>query len=271
MNLEYLLTYNPVLLAFFASVFTWLLTALGAALVFFFKYPNQRLFNAMLGFAAGIMIAASFWSLLNPAIEMAQLSGIQPWLPAVSGFLGGGIFIYYLDRLLPLIYNRMESLGAEDRRSSWQRSFLLVFTLTLHKIPEGLAIGIAFGVLSANPDVGLLAGAIALTLGIAIQTLPEGAAISIPLRREGFSRLKAFNFGQFSGFIMPVSALAGVYLVTMINAILPYALSFAAGAMLFVVIRELIPESHNSEDSQYATIGAMLGFALMMYLDVTLG
>lgn len=265
------MSYHHVLLALFASVFTWLVTALGAALVFFFKHPNRKFFNAMLGFAAGIMIAASFWSLLSPAVEMAKLNGIPPWIPAISGFLGGGVFIHFIDRLLPLIHKRVDAITTVDRSSSWQRSFLLVFTLTLHKIPEGLAIGTAFGVLSANPDTGILAGAIALTLGIAIQTFPEGAAISIPLRREGFSRLKAFNFGQLSGLIMPVSALLGVYLVTLVSVALPYALSFAAGAMLFVVIRELIPESHNSEDNQYATVGAMLGIAMMLYLDVALG
>ncbi|PLX04110.1 MAG: ZIP family metal transporter [Marinilabiliales bacterium] len=271
MNLDYLLEYNPVLLALAATLFTWMLTALGSSMVFFFKTINKKILNSMLGFAAGVMIAASFWSLLKPAIEMAEESGVTSWIPAVIGFLSGGAFLYLVDRILPHLHLGLSIDKAEGIKTSWQRSVLLVLAITLHNIPEGLAVGVAFGALAQNPDAGMLAGAVALALGIGLQNFPEGAAVSIPLRREGFSRFKAFNYGQISGIVEPVAGVIGAYLVLTITPLLPYALSFAAGAMIFVVVEELIPESQTGNETDLSTIGAMLGFATMMVLDVALG
>ncbi len=271
MNLENLLSYNPILLALGATIFTWFLTAAGASMVFFFKSINKKILNSMLGFAAGVMIAASFWSLLKPAIEMSEASGTIKWLPAVVGFLAGGAFLLLVDKLLPHLHMGLSIDKAEGIKTSWQRSVLLVLAITLHNIPEGLAVGVAFGVLANNPNVGSLTGAIALAIGIGLQNFPEGAAVSIPLRREGFSRFKAFNYGQLSGVVEPIAGVLGAYLVLTITPLLPYALSFAAGAMIFVVVEELIPESQTGNETDLSTIGAMLGFATMMFLDVALG
>ena len=225
----------------------------------------------MLGFAAGVMIAASFWSLLNPAIELAESQGTLPWVPALVGFLAGGAFLYLVDKILPHLHMGLSTDKAEGIKTTWQRSVLLVMAITLHNIPEGLAVGVAFGALASNPDSSALAGAVALALGIGLQNFPEGAAVSIPLRREGFSRLKAFNYGQLSGIVEPISGILGAYLVLTVTPLLPYALSFAAGAMIFVVVEELIPESQTGNETDLSTIGAMLGFATMMFLDVALG
>ena len=271
MNLERLLEINPVLLALIATLFTWGLTALGSSMVFFFKSINKKILNSMLGFAAGVMIAASFWSLLNPAINMAEERGMIPWIPAVLGFLSGGAFLYLIDRILPHLHMGLSMDKAEGIKTSWQRSVLLILAITLHNIPEGLAVGVTFGALANNPDVGILTGAIALAVGIGLQNFPEGAAVSIPLRREGFSRLKAFHYGQLSGVVEPIAGVLGAYLVLVISPILPYALSFAAGAMIFVVVEELIPESQTGNESDLSTIGAMIGFGTMMMLDVALG
>lgn len=271
MNIDWLLKFNPILLALFAALFTWALTALGAAMVFFFKKINQKVLNSMLGFAAGVMIAASFWSLLNPAIAMTEELGGIPWVPAVVGFLSGGAFLLAIDKVLPHLHLGLKIDKAEGIKTTWKRSVLLVLAITLHNIPEGLAVGVAFGALASNPTTGALAGAIALALGIGLQNFPEGAAVSIPLRREGFSRLKAFNYGQLSGIVEPIAAVIGAYLVLSMTQILPYALSFAAGAMIFVVVEELIPESQTGQETDYSTIGAMIGFATMMMLDVALG
>jgi ZIP family zinc transporter len=271
MDLKYLIELNPVLLALFATLFTWFFTALGAAMVFFFKSINKKVLNSMLGFAAGVMIAASFWSLLNPAIEMAEESGALPWIPAVIGFLSGGLFLYLVDRVLPHLHLGLTIDKAEGIKTTWQRSVLLVLAITLHNIPEGLAVGVAFGALAGNPDTGVLIGALVLAVGIGLQNFPEGAAVSIPLRREGLSRIKAFNYGQLSGVVEPIAGVIGAYLVFVIRPLLPYALSFAAGAMIFVVIEELIPESQRGNDTDLSTIGAMLGFSVMMLLDVALG
>jgi zinc transporter, ZIP family len=271
MNFEFLLEYNPILLALLATLFTWGVTALGASMVFFFKSINKKVLNSMLGFAAGVMIAASFWSLLKPAIEMAEEQGSVPWVPAVVGFLCGGAFLFLIDKILPHLHMGLSTDKAEGIKTSWQRSVLLVLAITLHNIPEGLAVGVAFGALANNPDTGMLAGAIALAIGIGLQNFPEGAAVSIPLRREGFSRLKAFNYGQISGVVEPIAGVAGAYLVLAMTPLLPYALSFAAGAMIFVVVEELIPESQTGNETDLSTIGAMLGFATMMLLDVALG
>jgi Predicted divalent heavy-metal cations transporter len=266
-----LLEYNPVILALAGTLFTWGVTALGSGMVFFFKNINQKVLNSMLGFAAGIMIAASFWSLLNPAIKMAEENGDIPWIPAVVGFLGGGAFLLIVDKVLPHLHMGLSIDKAEGIKTSWQRSILLVLAITLHNIPEGLAVGVAFGSLANNPDVGTLTGAIALAIGIGLQNFPEGAAVSIPLRREGMSRWKSFQYGQFSGLVEPIAGVLGAFLVIQIKPILPYALSFAAGAMIFVVVEELIPEAQTGNETDFSTIGAMIGFAVMMLLDVALG
>lgn len=262
---------DVVLLALIASLFTWSVTAIGAATVFLFKELNKRFLNGMLGFAAGVMIAASFWSLLNPAIEMANSMGIIPWVPAVIGFLSGGLVLYFFDKILPHLHIGLPSNEAEGIRTSWHRSVLLVLAITLHNIPEGLAIGVAFGALATDMPGASLTGAIALSIGIGLQNFPEGAAVSIPLRREGFSRTKSFLYGQSSAIVEPIAALIGALAVVQFSTILPYALSFAAGAMIFVVVEELIPESQQDKDTDTATIGAMLGFAVMMLLDVAFG
>ncbi len=271
MSFERLLNYNPIVLALVATLFTWFVTALGASMVFFFKSINKKILNSMLGFAAGVMIAACFWSLLKPAIDMAEESSSAPWVPAVVGFLSGGLFLFLVDKLLPHLHMGLSIDKAEGIKTSWQRSVLLVLAITLHNIPEGLAVGVAFGALANNPDTGILTGAIALAIGIGLQNFPEGAAVSIPLRREGFSRIKAFNYGQLSGIVEPIAGVIGAYLVLTITPLLPYALSFAAGAMIFVVVEELIPESQMGNETDLSTIGAMFGFAIMMILDVALG
>lgn len=268
---EDLLGYNPVLLAFLATVFTWGVTALGSSMVFFFRSINQKMLNSMLGFASGVMIAASFWSLLKPAIEMEEQAGGTAWIPAVVGFLAGGAFLLAVDKILPHLHLDQSIEHAEGIKTAWKRSVLLILAITLHNIPEGLAVGVAFGALSKNPDPGMLTGAIALAIGIGLQNFPEGAAVSIPLRREGLTRFKAFNYGQLSGIVEPIAGVTGAYLVMVMVPILPYALSFAAGAMIFVVVEELIPESQSGNETDLSTVGAMLGFAVMMVLDVALG
>lgn len=271
MDQDILMNYSPVLLAFLATMYTYFTTALGSAMVFFFRTINRKILNSMLGFAAGIMIAASFWSLLKPAIDMAEENGSTPWIPALIGFLSGGAFILLIDKLLPHLHMGLATEKAEGIKTTWQRSILLILAITLHNIPEGLAVGVAFGALAQNPDAATLSGAIALAIGIGLQNFPEGAAVSIPLRREGFSRRKSFFYGQLSGVVEPISGVLGAYLVLAIEPLLPYALSFAAGAMIFVVVEELIPESQTGNETDLSTIGAMLGFAVMMLLDVALG
>lgn len=269
--LEWFSNLNHIVQALLATIFTWGVTAAGAALVFFFKNVNRKVLDVMMGFAAGVMIAASFWSLLAPAIEMAEGSGIKPWLPAVVGFLCGGIFLRLVDKVLPHLHVGFPREEAEGVKTGWQRSILLVLAITLHNIPEGLAVGVAFGALSANLPSASLSGAIALAIGIGLQNFPEGASVSLPLRREGYSRLKSFVYGQFSGIVEPIAGVIGALLVITAQSILPYALSFAAGAMIFVVVEELIPESQLGKNTDIATMGTMLGFAVMMFLDVALG
>lgn len=262
---------NPVLQALIATLFTWFVTALGASLVFFFKTIKRKIFDCMLGFAAGVMIAASFWSLLAPCIEMAESMGYTPWVPALVGFLAGGGFLWGVDKTLPHLHRGFPTSEAEGIKTSWQRSILLVLAITLHNIPEGLAVGVAFGALGANLQSATLTGAIALAVGIGIQNFPEGAAVSVPLRRENMTRKKAFFFGQMSGIVEPIAGVIGAFAVMSMRPLLPYALSFAAGAMIYVVVEELIPESQSEKNTDLATIGAMLGFAVMMTLDVALG
>jgi ZIP family zinc transporter len=269
--MDWLSHLNPVLQALLATLFTWFVTALGAATVFIFKKINKKVLNGMLGFAAGVMIAASFWSLLNPAITMAEEAGMTAWVPAVLGFLAGGAFLWLVDVVLPHLHGGEEQ-KPEGIKTSWQRSVLLVLAITLHNIPEGLAVGVAFGAAAANFPVASLTGAVALALGIGLQNFPEGAAVSIPLRREGLSRMKSFLMGQASGLVEPIAAVLGAFAVILMKPLLPYALSFAAGAMIYVVVEELIPEAQQEKaHSNIGTIGAMLGFAIMMLLDVALG
>jgi ZIP family zinc transporter len=261
----------PVAQALCGTGFTWFVTALGAGLVFFFKTINRQVLDGMLGFAAGVMIAASFWSLLAPAIEMVETAGGTPWLPPLAGFLGGGFFLWSVDRLLPHLHAGFPDKDAEGIKTSWQRSVLLVLAITLHNIPEGLAVGVAFGAAAAGHPSASLGAAIALAIGIGIQNFPEGAAVSVPLRREGMSRRKSFLYGQFSGMVEPIAGVIGAAAVLVMEPILPYALSFAAGAMIYVVAEELIPESRAEKHSDIPTLGVMLGFAVMMTLDVALG
>jgi len=260
--------------AFLATMFTWGVTALGAAMVFFFKKINKSVLDLMLGFAAGVMIAASFWSLLAPAIDMSEEMGKIPWLVVSIGFLSGGAFLWIADKTLPHIHPSLgEDKGdqIEGITTTWKRSVLLVLAITLHNIPEGLAVGVAFGAVAYGIPSATFAGAVALAIGIGIQNFPEGAAVSIPLRREGFSRKKAFLYGQASGVVEPISGVIGALAVITMRPLLPYALAFAAGAMIFVVAEELIPEAQNDRKSDIATIGVMIGFAVMMILDVALG
>lgn len=264
---------NPVFLALLATLFTWGVTALGAAVVFFFKSVNKRVLNTMLGFASGVMVAASFWSLLAPSIEMSENLGYRPALMAAVGFLSGGAFLLLADFLLPHLHLGKKREQAEGVKTSWQRSVLLVLAITLHNIPEGLAVGVAFGAISQNVSTATLGGAVALAIGIGLQNFPEGVAVSVPLRREGMPRWKAFLYGQASGIVEPVAGVMGALLVTTMQPILPFALAFAAGAMIYVVVEELIPESRTGSniDTDLATLGFMLGFTIMMVLDVALG
>jgi ZIP family zinc transporter len=270
MIMEWFAGLHPIVQALLATLFTWFLTAVGAGMVFFFRSVRRQVLDGMLGFAAGVMIAASYWSLLAPAIELAEESGGLAWLPATSGFLLGGVFLWGVDRILPHLHLGFPMKDAEGIKTSWQRSVLLVLAITLHNVPEGLAVGVAFGALAAGLPGAALGGAIALALGIGIQNFPEGTAVSVPLRREGVGIGKAFWYGQLSGFVEPVAGVLGAAAVILMRPILPYALAFAAGAMIYVVVEELIPESQLEGSTDIATVGAMLGFAVMMTLDVAL-
>jgi ZIP family zinc transporter len=265
---------HPILQALVATGFTWFVTALGASGVFFFKTIRQKVMDGMLGFAAGVMIAASYWSLLAPAIEMAEQRGNVPsWVPAAGGFLLGGAFLFGMDKVLPHLHIGYPTSEAEGVKTQWHRSILLVLAITLHNIPEGLAVGVAFGAIAADipSSATSLNAALVLALGIGIQNFPEGLSVSVPLRREGFSRRKSFWYGQLSGLAEPIAGVLGAAAVLFFRPILPYALSFAAGAMIFVVVEELIPESQYHKNTDIATLGAMLGFAVMMTLDVAFG
>ncbi len=268
---EYFENLTPVTQAFIATLFTWATTALGAAFVIFTKKVSQKLLDTMLGFAAGVMIAASFWSLLAPAIQMSEGGDLPSWFPPAIGFISGGFFLRLTDKFLPHLHSGFPLQNAEGIRTSWRRTTLLVLAVTLHNIPEGLAVGVAFGASSAGFQSATLSGAIALAVGIGIQNFPEGLAVAMPLRGEGISRLKSFWYGQLSGMVEPLAAIIGAVAVVVATPILPYALSFAAGAMIFVVVEELIPASQRGENTDLATLGVILGFTLMMILDVGLG
>ncbi len=263
--------FSPIIQALLATLFTWFLTALGASLIFLTKDIDQRILDGLLGLASGVMIAASFWSLLEPAIELSHGLPVPIWFPAAVGFLLGGGFLFLVDKLLPHLHMGLEMSEAEGLKSSWQRSVLLITAITLHNIPEGLAVGVAFGAAAAGIDGAGIASAIALAVGIGLQNFPEGLAVSAPLRREGWPRGKAFFYGQLSGAVEPIAGVIGAALTMLMRSFLPYALAFAAGAMIYVVAEELIPATKCEGHSDIPTIGVMLGFAIMMILDVGLG
>jgi ZIP family zinc transporter len=269
--LEPLAAWPAVWQALAASTFTWGLTALGAAAVFFFRDVSRRALDAALGFTAGVMIAASFWSLLNPAIALSEEMGMVKWVPALVGFLAGAFAMRLMDYVLPHLHLFAQTSEAEGVKTAWERTTLLVLAITLHNIPEGLAIGVAFGAVTAGYESATLAGAVALAVGIGIQNCPEGTAVAVPLRREGLSRARAWWYGQLSAVVEPVAAVIGALAVTAMRPLLPYALAFAAGAMIFVVIEEVVPESQSGGHADLATLGTIVGFAVMMTLDVALG
>ena len=271
---EWFLALHPIAQAFMAGLFTWGMTALGASLVFFTKQVSFKLLDSMMGFAAGVMIAASIWSLILPAIDMAEAQGHIGWIPAVIGFLLGGLILRVCDHYLPHLHIGLPRDEAEGLPTSWRRSTLLMLAMTLHNIPEGLAIGVLFGAAIQSVDLGMsaaLAPAVALAIGIGIQNFPEGVAVSLPLRRDGMKTGKSFWYGQLSGAVEPVSAVIGAAAVILVQPVLPYALAFAAGAMIYVVVEELIPESQMHGNTDIATLCSMIGFSVMMVLDVALG
>lgn len=265
---------NVVILALIATLGTWFVTALGAATVIFFKKTNQKALNLMLGFAAGVMIAASFWSLLQPAIERAEIYlSVPAWLVVTLGFLSGAVFMWISDKVVSHARRRADSAQLKSNERT-NRIIMLVLSITLHNIPEGLAVGVAFGALhSGNVSLEAVMGAVTIAVGIGLQNFPEGAAVSIPLRREGYSRGKSFLLGQASGMVEPIAGVIGALLVVYIQTILPFALAFAAGAMILVAVHELIPECQQNQKVHpyFATMGIVLGFAVMMLLDVMLG
>lgn len=271
-----LLTLHPAWLALFAGLFTWGCTIFGSSFVFFFKTVNQKYLDSMMGFAAGVMIAASFWSLLNPAIEYAEADyGSWSWFPAAAGFLAGGLFLRLVDHLIPHLHLEKSSVDDAEgvmNRKGLSKSMLLFLAITIHNIPEGLAIGVTFGALSSMTDSSTaLMGALGLAMGIGLQNIPEGSALSMPIRGEGASRKKAFWYGAMSAVVEPIAAVIGALFVMSMTAILPYALAFAAGAMIFVVVEELIPTSQSNGNTDIATLSLMAGFVIMMILDVALG
>ncbi|HNS32589.1 MAG TPA: ZIP family metal transporter [bacterium] len=269
--MEHIKNLNPVLLALMATLFTWFLTALGASLVFLNKKPSRKVFDCSLGFAGGVMVAASFFSLLLPAINLAEESSVPSWFTVAAGFVLGCIFIYILDRAIPHLHPNMPYGEKEGPRSELSLSFLLVLAITLHNIPEGLAVGVAFGSLKFPASGATFAMATSLALGIGLQNLPEGMAVSVPLQGTGISRRKAFWFGQLSGMVEPIAGVVGALAVVFFKPLLPYALAFAAGAMIYIVVEEVIPETQRAGNTDLATLSFLTGFVLMMILDVALG
>ncbi|WP_445915205.1 ZIP family metal transporter, partial [Flavobacterium sp.] len=260
---------DPILAALLATTFTWGLTAFGASFVFFFKNMNRVVLDGMLGFTGGVMIAVSFWSLLAPAIEMSKGDGFEKVIPAAVGFALGALFIFGLDKVLPHMHINFKE--TEGIKSPWQRTTLLVLAITLHNIPEGLAVGVLFGGVAAGIPEASIAGAVTLAIGIGIQNFPEGIAVSMPLRRMGMSRMRSFMYGQSSALVEPIAGVLGAIAVTFFTPLLPYALAFAAGAMIFVVVEEVIPETQQDKNTDIATLGLIGGFIVMMVLDVALG
>ncbi|MGA1150981.1 MAG: ZIP family metal transporter [Flavobacteriaceae bacterium] len=260
---------DPVLGALYASLFTWGITALGASIVFFVKTMNRAVLDGLLGFTGGVMVAASFWSLLAPGIEMSPGTGFVKVIPSIIGFGLGALFIFGLDNILPHVHINFKK--SEGIKTPWRRTTLMVMAITLHNIPEGLAVGVLFGGVAAGIPEASIAGALALAIGIGIQNFPEGIAVSMPMRRQGVSRLKCFWYGQLSAIVEPIAAVIGAVAVTFFTPILPYALAFAAGAMIFVVVEEVIPETQQDKYTDIATLGFIGGFIVMMTLDVGLG
>lgn len=259
---NFIFNLNPIIQALLATLFTWAVTALGAALVFMFKKIHKNILDSMLGIAAGVMIAASFWSLLSPSIEMANVLKINIILSVAGGFLSGGLLLFIGDKVM----NKMQ-----NKSSNLKRTLMLIVSITLHNIPEGLAVGVAFGSTLYGLDGATLMSAWTLAIGIGIQNFPEGTAVSVPLRREGFSRNKSFVYGMLSGVVEPISGVLGALLVLKVRIILPFLLAFAAGAMIYVVIQELIPESQTNENKEVISMCTLIGFTIMMLLDVLLG
>ena len=268
---EWFLGLGPIEQALLATCFTWFVTAAGAAAVFLFREIKPKVLDGMLGFSAGVMIAASVWSLLIPAIDLSAGGAVPIWFPAVVGFMLGGGFLRLIDLVLPHLHLGFPDEEAEGLPTRWRRSILLVLAITMHNFPEGLAVGVAFGAAAAGFPAATVAGAVALAIGIGLQNFPEGTAVAVPLRREGLTRRRAFMYGQASGMVEPIAGLIGAAAVLLVAPILPYALAFAAGAMIFVVAEELIPEAQRAGFTDVATFGTMLGFAVMMTLDVALG
>lgn len=269
--IEYFESIDPILAALYATLFTWGLTAIGAGLVFFFKKMNRAFFDGMLGFTGGVMVAASFWSLLAPGIEMSPGEGFMKVIPAAVGFFLGALMLFGLDKVMPHLHVNFKETEKEGVKTQLHKTTLLVLAITLHNIPEGLAIGVLFGGVAAGYDGATIGGAVALAIGIGIQNFPEGFAVSMPLRREGFSRRKSWFYGQLSAVVEPVAAVIGAWAVITFQPILPYALAFAAGAMIFVVVEEVIPETQRDKYTDIATMGFIAGFIVMMTLDVGLG
>jgi ZIP family zinc transporter len=262
---------NPVLAGFLATVFTWLVTMAGASFVFFFKTINRAWLDTMLGFTGGVMVAASFWSLLAPAIEMSGGEGFMKVLPAGIGFLAGALFLYGLDKSMPHLHINFDVEEKEGVKTKLHNTTLLILAITLHNIPEGLAVGVLFGAAAMGMEDATVAGAVTLAIGIGIQNFPEGFAVAMPLRRLGVSRRKSFFYGQLSAIVEPVAGALGAFAVVMFAPILPYALAFAAGAMIYVVVEEVIPETQRDKHTDIATLGFIGGFVVMMALDVGLG
>ena len=269
---------SPIMQAFYAGLFTWILTAIGASLVFFFKRSNRKILDAALGFTGGVMIAASFWSLLSPAISSVEtqqelgITNLPIWFAPAIGFLFGALFIYFLDKKIPHLHLFKKIEEAEGPKTDLKKTELLVIAIAIHNIPEGLAVGVAFGALSYGLDIGItLGGAIALAIGMGLQNAPEGFAVSMPMRRAGFSRFKSWQWGQLSAIVEPIFAVIGAAVVIAVYPILPYVLAFAAGAMIFIVVEEVIPESQSGGNADIATMGLIAGFIVMMCLDVALG
>ncbi len=266
--LSFLENINPVWATLIATTFTWFVTALGASTVFFFKKINRTALDGMLGFTGGVMFAASFFSLMLPAIEMTEGEGFQKVIPAVIGFIAGALFLFAIDKTLPHLHINFQE--TEGRKSPLQRTTLLVLAITLHNIPEGLAIGVLFGGVAAGLPEASIGGAVVLSIGVALQNFPEGIAVAMPLRRMGMSRSKSFMYGQSSAIVEPIAGVLGALAVTFFLPTLPYALAFAAGAMIFVVVEEVIPETQLENNTDIATFGFIIGFAFMMALDIGL-
>jgi ZIP family zinc transporter len=262
---------GPLGQALLAGTFTWSITALGAATVIFARRVPPALFTAMMGFAGGVMLAVSYWSLLQPSVSLARSAGLPSWLPAAVGFVGGALMVGLIDRLLPHVHPVLPFMPAEGLHTRWRQTTLLVLAITLHNVPEGLAVGVAFGAAATGVRDATFGAAVALAFGIGLQNLPEGVAVSMPLRAAGTSRLRSFWIGSMSAVVEPIAAVAGAAAVLWVRPLMPYALAFAAGAMLFVVVEEVIPEAQQGGRQDLATASIVAGFTIMMILDVAFG